>query len=271
MVLKSRRSAMRSNDVSIRSPHELRRIAGRGAVRIVIAGPPKTGNMWLKCLLGRAYGLRWLRPHETPERADLPSLQAWLANGAFPDGTIFHQHYDYAAEVADAFAAVPAHLVTIVRDPYDAFVSTYYTLQHHAAEENRKGRKFTELMGKALDSPEVVAFLRGGGYRNNLEKARDWANSNRAVVLRYEELSRDPLAALRRATASIAPVSDEALETAIDYCRADRMRQRTKGGSKHVRKATVGDSVRSAHGPDHLDAFREAYADLIVELGYPVR
>ena len=31
-------------------------------MRIVIAGPPKTGNMWLKCLLGRAYGLRWLRP-----------------------------------------------------------------------------------------------------------------------------------------------------------------------------------------------------------------
>jgi hypothetical protein len=33
-------------------------------MRIVIAGPPKTGNMWLKCLLGRIYALRWLRPVE---------------------------------------------------------------------------------------------------------------------------------------------------------------------------------------------------------------
>jgi hypothetical protein len=239
-------------------------------VRIVIAGPPKTGNMWLKCLLGRAYGLRWLRPHETPERADLPSLRAWLATSRFPDDTIFHQHYDYSPELADALAANGAHLVTIVRDPYDAFVSTYYTLQQHAAEENRKGRKLTELMGVPLDDPAVIAFLREGGYRNNLQKALDWATSGRAVVLRYEELSRDPLAALRRATATISPIADERLQTAIDYCRSDRMRQRSKGGARHVRKAAVGDSHEQLTTA-HFEAFRDAYAELIEGLGYPVR
>jgi hypothetical protein len=239
-------------------------------VRLVIAGPPKTGNMWLKCLLGRAYGLRWLRPFETPNRADLPSLTSWLAADGFPDQTIFHQHYDYAPELADVLGAVPAHLVTIIRDPYDAFVSSYYTLQLHAVEENRKGRKFTELMGKPLDDPTVIEFLRRGGYRNNLEKARDWAASGRAVVLRYENLSRDPLAELGRATEKIGPIRVDRLERAIDYCRADRMRQRTKGGRQHVRTATVGDSVRQLT-PDHLEAFRDAYADLVEELGYPVR
>ena len=239
-------------------------------MRIVIAGPPKTGNMWLKCLLGRAYGLRWLRAFETPETPDYPSLRTWLAEGRFPDGTIFHQHYDFSAEIADALDSVPARLVTIVRDPYDAFVSTYYTLQQHAAENNQKGRKFTELMGKPLDDPAVVDFLRRGGYWNNLQKARDWSRSGRAVVLRYEDLSRDPLAALRHATAQIAPLGDDRLQIAIDYCRADRMRHRTKGGSKHVRQATVGDSLRQL-SPVHLDAFREAYADIITELGYQVR
>ena len=243
---------------------------GARTVRIVIAGPPKTGNMWLKCLLGRAYGLRWLRPFETPERADLPSLTSWLAADGFPDETIFHQHYDFAPEIADAIDAVPAHLVTIIRDPYDAFVSTYYTLQLHAAEENRKKRKFPELMGKPLDDPAVIEFLRQGGYRNNLEKARAWTMSGRTVVLRYENLSREPLAELRRATEEIAPINVDRLERAIDYCTADRMRQRTKGGSKHVRTATVGDSVRQLT-PDHLVAFREAYADIVEELGYPVR
>jgi hypothetical protein len=226
--------------------------------------------MWLKCLLGRAYGLRWLRAFETPASADLPSLKTWLADGRFPDGTIFHQHYDFAPEIADVLDAVPARLVTIVRDPYDAFVSTYYTLQQHAAENNPKRRKFTELMGKPLEDPVVVDFLRRGGYRNNLQKARDWANSGRAVVLRYEDLSQDPLVALRHATGQIAPVNDEILEIAIDYCRAERMRQRTKGGSKHVRTATIGDSVQRLT-PNHLEAFREAYADIIAELGYPVR
>jgi hypothetical protein len=226
--------------------------------------------MWLKCLLGRVYGLRWLRPFETPEQSDVASFQSWVAAGRFPDGTIFHRHYDYSPEIAAAISAAPAHLVTIIRDPYDAFVSTYFTLQHHAAEQNEKGRKLTELMGKPLDHPEVVAFLRGGGYRSNLEKARDWARSGQAVALRYEELSRDPLVTLRRATDQIAPVKEEVLVAAIDYCRADRMRERTKGGAKHVRQATVGDSVRRLNA-DHLAAFREAYGDIVEELGYPLR
>jgi hypothetical protein len=48
------------------------------------------------------------------------------------------------------------------------------------------------------------------------------------------------------------------------------MRERTKGGSKHVRTATVGDSIRQLTA-GHLEAFREAYADLVKDLGYPVR
>jgi hypothetical protein len=226
--------------------------------------------MWLKCLLGRIYGLRWLRPHETPARADRSALQTSLAASRFPDGTIFHQHFDYAPELADAVDAASAHLVTIVRDPYDAFVSTYYTLQQHADESNRKGRKLTELMNRPLDHPDVITFLRDGGYRNNIAKARDWVASGRAVVLRYEDLIRDPMTALRQATSAIALVEDERLAIAIDYCRADNMRQRTKGGSKHVRKATVGDSVEQLSAA-HLEAFREAYADLVEALGYPVR
>ncbi len=239
-------------------------------MRIVIAGPPKTGNMWLKCLLGRAYGLRWLRPFETPARADLVALEEWLANSPFPDDTIFHQHYDFSSEVARVLSSVPARLVTIVRDPYDAFVSTYYTLQHHAESQNQKGRRFTELMGKNLDDPEVIDFLRRGGYENNLRKARDWALSGDAVVLRYEDLIHDPLAALRRAAEEIGPISDERLRIAIEYCSADRMRERTKGGRTHVRSATVGDS-RKKLNQDHFDAFREAYGELIDELGYQVR
>ncbi|MBL8128500.1 MAG: sulfotransferase domain-containing protein [Thermomicrobiales bacterium] len=239
-------------------------------MRIVIAGPPKTGNMWLKCLLGRAYGLRWLRPHETPPRPDVEALASWLGAARYPEDTIFHQHYDYSPRIAELLAPTGTKLVTIVRDPYDAFVSTYYTLQLHAESQNAKGRKFTELMGKSLDDPEVVAFLRGGGYRNNLEKARDWALSGDAVVLRYEDLSRDPLGTLRATTAALGPVSDEQLEIAIDYCTADRMRERSKGGRTHVRSATVGDS-RKKLNEEHFAAFRDAYSDVIADLGYPVR
>jgi hypothetical protein len=226
--------------------------------------------MWLKCLLGRAYGLRWLRPHETPRRADLEALRGWLQTSSFPDNTIFHQHYDYSPEIVALLQAVPATIVTIVRDPYDAFVSTYYTMQLHAESANQKGRRLTELMGKPLDDPEIISFLRHGGYENNLRKGRDWAVSGDAILFRYEDLIADPLKALRSAAPGIGPIDPAQFNVAIDYCTADRMRERTKGGKKHVRSATVGDS-RTKLGQAHYDAFRAAYADLIRDLGYAVR
>ena len=97
-------------------------------MRILIAGPPKTGNVWLKCLLGSIYDLELLKKPEVPLRPDLNLFKEWVEQGGFRDGTIFHQHYRYSDEFCRAVEAVPAHLVTIIRNPYDAFVSGYFTI-----------------------------------------------------------------------------------------------------------------------------------------------
>ncbi|MCC6312619.1 MAG: sulfotransferase domain-containing protein [Thermomicrobiales bacterium] len=239
-------------------------------MRIVVAAPPKTGNMWLKCLLGSIYDLRWLKPKETPARAELGAFRKWVSAGGFVDGSIYHQHYDYSDELCDIADSVGAHLVTLVRNPYDAFVSTYFTLQQHYEEQNRKERKMTELMGKPLDHPDVVDFLRRGGYHNNLVKARDWMSSGRAVVLRYEALHTEPSVELGRATAQIAPVESARIAAAIETCNAENMRQRSRGMAKHVRAARPDDARRRL-SEAHYEAFREAYGELIEELGYAVR
>jgi hypothetical protein len=143
-------------------------------MRIVIAGPPKTGNVWLKCLLASIYELRALGPLRSPEAPTLESFRWWVAQGLFHDGTVFHQHYDFSHELADVIAAVPAYTVTILRDPYDAFVSSFYTNQKHVDSEvpkRRTRRKASILMGKEIDHPDVLSWLRGGGFRNHLLKA----------------------------------------------------------------------------------------------------
>ena len=86
-------------------------------MRILIAGPPKAGNVWLKCLLGQIYEVRPLARNETPQRPQFDLLKGWLQEGNFPDETIFHQHYDYKPELADLVEAVPAHIDTILLDP----------------------------------------------------------------------------------------------------------------------------------------------------------
>ncbi len=239
-------------------------------MRILVAAPPKTGNMWLKCLLGTIYELRWLKPHQAPREASLSAFRDWVAGGGFVDGTIYHQHYQFSDEICDIAEAIPAHIVTLVRNPYDAFVSTYYTLQQHHDDNNRKRRGKTVLMGKPLDDPAVIEFLRADGYRGNLVKARNWMSSGRAHVVRYEALHSDPIGELGRLTDAIRPVPQEAIVRAVEACSAENMRRRSQGMAKHVRVARP-DDARQRLTEEHYAAFRDTYADLILELGYEVR
>lgn len=239
-------------------------------MRIMIAGPPKAGNVWLKCLLGQIYGLRPLSRNETPQRPQLDLLKTWLQGGGFPDETIFHQHYDYKPELADLVEAVPAHIVTIIRDPYDGFVSSYFTIQQHKDDGKRGGRRTDVMAGKSLSDPEVVEYLRNGGFRNNMRRAKEWLESGRTLVVRYERLHSDPIEELRSVTDKIQPVPDEQIAAALDACSAENMRKMGGEKSKHVRAARVGDS-REKLSDEHLAVFREKYADMIHALGYEVR
>src|SRR3712207_981572 len=106
--------------------------------------------MWLKCLLAVTYALRWLSQAEIPAVVNAPAFEEWVTRGSFPDGTIFHQHYDYSEAFADAVAAVPAHLVTILRDPYDAFVSLYFQMQNQGERHAALGRPQAIMIGKPI-------------------------------------------------------------------------------------------------------------------------
>lgn len=241
-------------------------------MRIVIAGPPKAGNVWLKCILANIYDLEKLGPKQTAERPNLACFAEWVGAGRFPDGSVFHQHFTYSPELADAIAAVPAHVVTIIRDPYDAFVSSYYTLQQHAdADESnpRIGRPSDLLLGKPLDHPDVLGYLARGGFRGYLIKGVGWVKGNRGPILRYEDLHRDPIGTLTRVTDQIATADPDRIAAAVDACSAENMRKNTRTAN-HVRTATVGDSKQRL-SEAHLAIFREHHADLIGGLGYPVR
>jgi len=242
-------------------------------VRIVIASPPKTGNVWLKCLLATIYDLRALGPKLSPPRPFFDAFQEWVAEGKFRDDTVYHQHYDYSPELADAIAAVPAHIVSILRDPYDVFVSSFFTIQKHAGVDNtvghRKPRTATGLIGKPLDHPDVYAWLEAGGMQRNLLKGKEWMESGRAIVLRYEDLLGDPVRELTRLTHRIAPVERGKIEQAVEACSADTMRKDAKR-AQHVRVAKVGDSSRRLTAR-HLEILRDKSADLIRALGYEVR
>ena len=240
-------------------------------MRIVINGPPKQGNRWLKCLLSTVYDLKILGGSHTPLTRP-NEWQSWIEAGGWPDGTILHQHNRFSRRLVRIIGAVPAHLVTIVRDPYDAFVSYYYWVQDRAENEPEKERirPRNSLIGRPIDDPAVLAFLADEFGQQILIRANEWVHSGRAHVIRYEALLKDPVDEFGRLTEKIVAVPPERVVQAVEECKAENMRQRNAKLSRHVRTATVGDSKARLSEP-HLAIFRDRYADLVRSLGYEVR
>jgi len=233
-------------------------------LRVLIASPPKTGNTWLRCLLQHAYGLTV--PHDRlPSIRDPRALERLAAQGTFGPGTVFHQHVRYSAALCETVERLDGRIVTILRDPYDLFVSLYFFRQ----EFDPKNPDRNLLRGKAIDDPMVLAYLRHR-FGKTLEMAREWVASGRSLTIRYEDLHRDPIQALTDLTNQIGPLPAEAIAQAVDACRADRMRRQKTTMLKHVRSATVGDWQNHLE-PEHLAIFREQHAEAIQALGYEVR
>jgi hypothetical protein len=243
-------------------------------MRIVISSPPKMGNKWIKCLLSRVYDLQWVIGEDSPD-TNIERFELFVSEGRFPDNTIFHQHCKYKPKICDVIDEIPAHLVTIVRDPYDAFVSMYHWIQTRTDYDRERGRVRKKerprdaMVGKPIDDPLILEYL-ADGYGQQIQRAHEWVNSGRAIVVRYEDLHRDPVGALTRVTNQIEPVDTARIEKAVEACSVDNMRKMSKRMSQHVRAAKVGDS-RDKLGEPHLKIFREKYSDLLTSLGYEVR
>ena len=240
-------------------------------MRIVITSAPKTGNHWIKCLLAEAYGLRWISGDEKSPTTRPDQFRAWMAAGQFPDGSIFHQHCRFSRALVDEITAAHAHLVTIVRDPYDMFISMYSWVQEREAHDVRsqQARPRDRMIDKPLGHPDVLAFLTND-FGSVLRRSNEWLHSGRALVVRYEELHADPIAELRRTTVQIEPIVVDRLTDAVEACRAENLRQRNEKMQWHVRSARIGES-RERLGEEHLQIFRDRHATTIRSLGYEVR
>ena len=241
-------------------------------MRIVVSAPPKSGNHWIGCLLSTIYELQWPTPGGHAATASPETLAAFVQAGGFPDGSMFHHHTRFHRRLCDVIDAIPAHHVTIVRDPYDVFVSMYFWEQERSSRGlgRDQPRPRHAMYGKPLDHEDVLAFL-GDGFGQHIARANGWLHSGRAIPIRYEELHTDPVG---RAATSDRPDRacrrSSASEAAIEACRAERVRQQDEKMAWHVRAAKVGDS-RDKLGETHLAIFRERHGDLIRPLGYEVR
>jgi hypothetical protein len=235
-------------------------------MRILIAGPPKTGNVWIKHILAGVFDLSML---DTVPGGSAAALSEFIAHDDFADNSIFHQHFHPEPALFDAMSEVAPHVVTTLRNPYDTFVSLYYFAQRHPSAFADKTHPVNMLVGKPLDHPDVYSYLQVQ-YRGNLMLADAWVQCKRSHLVRYEDLLKDPCATVAELAAKMHEnPSPRLIKKHVDLCSAKRLKKRGGYWEVHIRTATSGD-WKTVLGNEHLRILRDNHADLIESTGYDV-
>ena len=237
-------------------------------MRVLLAGSAKTGNVWVENLLSHIYDLKVLVPPFVPER-NIQSYTDFIEQGLFEEKSIFHQHFDFSNELCDISDALPCHIITVVRNPYDVFTSLYFYIQNFPTAFIAANNAGSIAIGKSIDHPDVLRFLEEN-FRKQLMRSVSWMQSGRALVVRYEDMHRDAFGTIGNLVEQIEPAHESWIVRAIELCSAARMRKRDEWMEKHIRSAVIGDWQNHLSNV-HLEIFRSSHADLVEILGYDVQ
>ncbi len=257
-----------------------RQIAGRGVTvfpdDIFLASYPRSGNTWMRFLLGN------LIYQNDP--VTFSSIESRIPEIYFnrdrllrklPRPRILKSH--------ECFQPHYPRVIYLVRDPRDVAISFY----HH----NVKARNISDDYPMASFVPGFIAGKfdhKFGSWRDNV---LSWTalrgESPCFMMVRYEDMKSDTAAALRRIVAFLERCSfreidssPQALQQAIELSSPERMRmlekqeasrwvltKRTRLDKPFVRSATSG-GWKSQLAPESVAAIESAWDQLMQSLGY---
>lgn len=240
---------------------------GLSSADAALASYPKSGNTWLKFMLGQLLGGNEL---------DFDSVEAVIPNvGAHRSaprllpsgGRLVKTH-----EPFDAAGGAFGRVVYVVRDGRDVAVSYYF----HKLRRGEQVGRFPDFLREFLTG-------RADGYGGWGEHVRSWLNSPFAAagtlhVLRYEDVLAEPVAAVEAAATFLgAPVDPVRTAAVVAANAADRMRAKeptsmhlasdTRRAVPFVREAAAGGWNRWFSDDDRR-CFMSVYGDELELLGY---
>jgi hypothetical protein len=226
-------------------------------MKILIVSTPKTGNTWLKTLLGTIYNLPLKTVGRSPDEPDLDHLG---------DDWVCHEHYYPTADLIAWAEHRSAILITTIRHPADVLVSMTHHSKHYSTNEYLD--RAVKLDGGEF-GPNVVSYVAQGFFIViNLSIA--WLHTGLSHVVRYEDLLHDGLRALTELTDMIEPVTPDRIACALSACGFENMRQSASDqGKNFFRKGQSGDWRNALpQSAKEILIHSEPYPTQLARLGY---
>jgi hypothetical protein len=230
-------------------------------MKIFVASAPKTGNTWLTILLSTLYDLS---PVTLPFPFDAARADQMGSNW------VAQQHYRPEPSLLAWAERNRALLTTPLRHPGDIWVSLWHMLQNKSYDPKADLRYLEPVLRDGAEMGKGTIEYIKKHFPNELHNMIRWMQSGRSIIVRYEDLWRDPVATLSQVTEEIQPVSGDRLEAAIDLCDIRMLRKlRDDPEGRFFRKGGPG-SWRNELPESILDIFRsyEPYPEYFRALGY---
>jgi hypothetical protein len=209
----------------LRGRDESRRLQ-RADVAVVSFG--KSGRTWLRVMISRYYQLVF----GIPESVLLGFDNYHRRNVKIPKIFFTHDNYikDYTGEFNSKASFYGKKVVLLVRNPKDIAVSQYFQWQHRMRPAKKKLNQYPPhgatvsaydfVMNPDCGLPDIVDYL-------NL-----WASETdrveKLLIVRYEDMRRDPTEALRRVMEFIEDDGSPdvpAIAGAVEYSTVENMRK----------------------------------------------
>ena len=232
----------------------------------VIVSFGKSGRTWLRVMLSRFYGIR----HGLPEGSLMGFDNLSRKHPAIPKLLFTHDNYlsDYTGNSQDKSDYLGSKVVLLVRDPADVAVSQYFQWRHRMKPRKKRINAYPAHGSQV----EVAEFVLDSG--KVLERIIDFMNlwvSERArfgdalMILRYEDLRRDPEARLKQLLEFLGtPGEAKEIAEAVEFASVENMRKMElkagfRGGGRRMRagdeKNPESYKVRRAKVGGYMDYF----------------
>jgi hypothetical protein len=167
-----------------------------GGPRLALVSTPRSGNTWLRHLLGQVFAADELAVHD-------PSEVPW---NALPAACVLQMHQHHTPALEAQLACHGFRVVVLARHPLDVLLSILHFATHDGATARwlpGEGGDEAPVHGAMPGSPAFVAYAQGSRAQALLSVSPAWWDAPGSLGVRYEDLVAQPALELERLIAAV--------------------------------------------------------------------